>query len=158
VKYKAFLEYYYEFDDLLYNKGRSIPIISFSVEGGANRKINLASSSDISITSELEQARSYKNITLFMPPTKNHLDMLAAVELTDIALNKPADFGISFSVEKRLGSNRLERLSLSAENPALIKRPTVIAGHLLMIEVSLPDAFLELGKWQKGKGWQLEEM
>lgn len=158
MKYKAFLEYYYEFDDLLYNKGRSIPIISFSVEGGANRKINLASSSDISITSELEQARSYKNITLFMPPTKNHLDMLAAVELTDIALNKPADFGISFSVEKRLGSNRLERLSLSAENPALIKRPTVIAGHLLMIEVSLPDAFLELGKWQKGKGWQLEEM
>jgi hypothetical protein len=158
VKYKSFLDYYYEFDDLLYNKGQSIPIISFSVEGGANRKIYLASSSDISITSEMEQARAHKNITLFMPPTKNHVDMEAAVELIGIALNKPADFGIDFWVEKRLGNNQLERLSLHEENPALIKRPTVIAGHLLMIEVSLPDAFLELGKWQKGKGWQLEEM
>jgi hypothetical protein len=46
-----------------------IPIRSFSVVGGTSRSINLDSADEISIGNEFEQARTYKNITLFAPPS-----------------------------------------------------------------------------------------
>src|SRR4051812_37213278 len=60
-----------------------IPLDSFEVDGGANRKIKLSSSDDISISSELEQARSFKNIIFYIPPTKDFL----ALKLIDIGRN-----------------------------------------------------------------------
>src|SRR5688572_27342691 len=64
----------------------NIPVHSFMVDGGASRIIKLDSTSDISIMSELEQARSFKNITLFLSPNKNGSDMQVALELNNLYL------------------------------------------------------------------------
>jgi hypothetical protein len=58
----------------------NIPLHSFEVDGGANRKIELNSADEISVSSEFEQARVHKNIIFYVPPTKDFL----AVKLVDI--------------------------------------------------------------------------
>src|SRR5262245_54034395 len=49
----------------------SVPVKSFSVDGGANRTIDLKSTDDVSVASELEQARTHENLTVFIPPTND---------------------------------------------------------------------------------------
>jgi hypothetical protein len=123
-----------------------LPISSFSVVGGASRSLNLKSARDISITSELEQARLYKNITLFMPPQTDHRDMVAALQLTNFAINKTVLY-VTFEIFKYTDGQEIESLSLEDDKAIITKQPNVVADQLLMIEVSLPAAKLLYSKY-----------
>src|SRR4051794_37406158 len=72
----------------------NIPVHSFEVEGGANRKIELASLNEMALGLEFEQARIYTNFIFYIPPTRDFLiDKL-------INLSKPEKkgFNLSFAV------------------------------------------------------------
>lgn len=122
-----------------------VPVDSFSVVGGADRTIRVDSASDISITSEFEQARGYKNITLFMTSIKNPLAMEVAMELVSVAREKK-EIVISIVVEKYAKGKIIEALSLSDFKATLKRPPLVVDNHRLMIEVNLPSANIYNGK------------
>src|ERR1051325_9901021 len=57
---------------------------AFSVIGGASRTIN-EDSTDVSISSEFEQARRFKNIVLFLPGSPGAQDVRVALDLMRFA-------------------------------------------------------------------------
>lgn len=61
-----------------------VSVSAFSVVGGAKRFIDLTSTDDISLVSELEQARTFRNLTLYLPPATN----FEWLDLTEIAIHK----------------------------------------------------------------------
>jgi hypothetical protein len=125
--------------------GGTCVISSFSVVGGASRSINLDSTDDISISSELEQARQYKNITLFMPPTKDHVDMQVAMTLM-FAAEAKSTLSIAFIIKKQVKGKSIEELMLGCHDATLISTPYLVAKHLLMIQFRLPTVILYHGK------------
>ena len=78
MTYRAKLNYAVYEDDKELASRRLIAVDSFEVDGGAFRTIKLKSTDDISISSELEQARTYKNVNLFLPSTKDGTDVEVA--------------------------------------------------------------------------------
>jgi len=119
---------------------RKAPEISaFSVVGGAARTIHNDSPDNISIGSEFEQARQFKNIMLFMPGTAGAGDMKAALDLTNLALDK-TPFFFYFTVTQLLDANMTYLLSISDGGATLKKRPIMVLGDLLMCEFNLPGA------------------
>lgn len=125
---------------------------SFSVVGGAARTINLGSTNDISITSELEQARQYKNITVFMPPSSGSEDMEVAVELIDCALKKKVLI-FDFHIGKYSNGRMIEELNLVDAKATISKTPSIAANRSLMIEVALPSAVLTDAIYSKQGRW-----
>jgi hypothetical protein len=119
-----------------YVGGPSVAISSFSVVGGSRRTINLKATNDFSISSEFEQARQYKNITLFMPPTSGGDDMKVAVELTENAGTKNPLI-LYFDIEKYANGKRIEMFRIIDFGASIKKPPQIVAEGLLMIEVSL---------------------
>jgi hypothetical protein len=77
----------------------NVPITAFEVEGGANRKIETASPNAISISSELEQARTFKNIIFYVPPTKD----FTAVKLVGLRSPDIKFFDLMFQVAEYSG-------------------------------------------------------
>ena len=126
----------------------NIPIRSFSVVGGASRSINLDSTDDISISSEFEQARTYHNVTLFIPPTK---DFTAVILFT---LKSPITkfFALVFHVEIFSGGKMTHSLVLQSYNAWLRKNPTPVGNKeaLLMLEVQFDKVQLLHGKVEDG--------
>lgn len=148
MKYKFYFGYIdknYEFEKFRVNAK------SFSVVGGASRTINVDSAKDISITSEFEQARQYKNITVFMPPSPTSEDMEVAVDLISCATNKTVLL-FDFHVSKYSGKILVEELNLVDTNATITKPPIMVGDKLLMIEVSLPSAQLTDALYGR-KGW-----
>jgi hypothetical protein len=141
MNYKAWFAFY-----LKKNQGsRRCLISAFSVVGGAHRSINLDSTDDVSISSELEQARQYKNITLFMLPTHAHDDMDVAMNLVNIALEK-STLWVDFFIAKFANGKVIEELRLICADTTIIRPPALVAQHLLMIELQLPSVTLSHGK------------
>src|SRR5687767_10517348 len=103
MNYKAWLEFLLKEE----RGGGKCPISSFSVVGGAYRSVNLDSTDDVSISSELEQARQHKNITLFMPPTKDHVGVEVAMTLAHAEMKK-STLSIAFIIKKQLKGKILE--------------------------------------------------
>lgn len=158
MQYQA--KFFYHAMDSEYNdlgERYDVPVHSFEVSGGAYRFIKLSSTDDISISSELEQARALKNLTLYLPPTKDGTDMEVALELTNVALLK-APFTLALSVERYSGGKMLEGLALIAESATLKTRPWVVPLKLLMVEIKLPSAKLYRGKIQGAKMTEYKEM
>jgi hypothetical protein len=130
--------------ELSYAKGgaadRKAPEISaFSVIGGAARTIHNDSPDSISIGSEFEQARQFKNIMLFMPGSAGAGDMKAALDLTSLAVDK-TPFFFYFTVTQLLDAKMLYQLSISDVGATLKKRPQMVLDDLLMCEFNLPGA------------------
>ena len=134
-----------------------VPLHSFSVLGGAVRTIIASSTNDISVASELEQARTFKNVTLFMPPAKDHLDMEVALDLTNYA-NKKTELLLSVHVEKRSGGLNLFGLNLVDKHARVERPPSLNANRLLMIEVLLPSAFITSETYKKGRWVSTEDI
>lgn len=148
MKYK----FYFGYQDRNYELVKNmVKAKSFSVVGGASRTIDVDSAKDISITSEFEQARQYKNITVFMPPSPTSEDMEVAVELTKCAMSKTILL-FDFHVSKYSGGRLIEELNLVDLNATITKPPSIVANNLLMIEVALPAAKLTDATFGR-KGW-----
>ncbi len=97
----------------------NIPVHSFEVEGGANRKINLTSADEISVSSEFEQARMNKNIIFYIPPTKDFL----ALKLIDLRKNGPESFDIDFVISVYSRGKLISTLRLSSDVAWFFRHP-----------------------------------
>lgn len=117
----------------------SPPISAFAVIGGASRTIHVDSPDGVSIGSEFEQARMYKNIMLFMPGSPGASDMKTTVDLMNLA-NDKSRIWFHFSVTQLLNSKMIYNLTLSDGGASVRKPPTMIYGDLLMVEINLPNA------------------
>lgn len=142
--YRGYFSFYVFNNDELSVNRLDVPINSFEVIGGTVRRININSTDDISISSELEQARSYKNINLFLPPTKDSTDMETALSLTDIALSD-FNFGVMVAIQRCANGKLLEGLTLIDRGAKLKNRPRIVGQHLLKVELDIPSPKLFYG-------------
>lgn len=82
MKYKAYLSVKFEEEsEAVVNK---IPVAMMQVDGGTSRIIDFSSTDDISLISELEQARTLNNIILYLAATRGNADARAVYELTNL--------------------------------------------------------------------------
>ena len=96
-----------------------IPVHSFEVDGGANRKINLNSADEISVASEFEQARSHQNIIFYIPPTKDFL----ALKLVDLRKNGPEQFDMTFVISIYSKGRLIKTLRVSTSRAWFFRPP-----------------------------------
>ena len=99
----------------------SVPILCFSVDGGANREIRMTEANDISLTSEFEQARQYKNLTLLLLPGY----AFPTYDLMEIG-HKNLPFEMTVQVIGRAGKSLSETLVFTAENARMKGMPQKI--------------------------------
>jgi hypothetical protein len=111
MKYKSFFHFFVSDGDSSKYVNLDLTVDSFEVHGGASRVIDLKTTDDISISSEFEQARALKNITLYLPPTSDYTDRNAALALNDIAINK-LKVNVMVSVQRFAKAKMLEGLAL----------------------------------------------
>lgn len=144
MNYKAKLSYFVERDGKTKFVHLEIPVYSFEVEGGANRSIVLGSTNDISITSELEQARAFKNIMLWIAPGKG-FDARAVTELAEMAV-KDMTLNLMFGIERYSDGKMLEGLALIDREAGVYAPQTV--EKLVAVDFLIPSAKLYYGKIQ----------
>ena len=126
MKYVSNLLYEIIEDDKAKPERERIPIGVFRVDGGAKRFISMNSPDDDNIVSEMEQATAFKNITLYLPPTKDGKDMQVALSLTEVALNNKLSLHMQIQVDKHSGGKKIETFFLDISKATLIKRPYIV--------------------------------
>lgn len=142
MNYKAKLSYFVEDGDKEKFVRLEIPVYAFEVEGGANRSIYVSSTNDISITSEMEQARAFKNITVSISQGKN-FDARAVTELTEMA-NKEMTLNVLFGIERYSGGKMLEGIALLDRGAGVYSPHS--AEKNVAVEFWIPSAKLYYGK------------
>ena len=130
-------------------KGTAYPS-SFFVVGGASRSIN-EDSSDVSISSEFEQARRFKNIVLYLPGSPGANDVRVALDLLRFA-NEQIRLSFSFVVRQYSGKKAIYILQISDNECTVKKPPMMIYGDLLMVQFNLPEA--DITYWDDGENLQ----
>src|SRR5687767_1865118 len=128
MKYKARFHYIVGEDED--ERKNTVPLYAFQVDGGTNRNIRLKSTDDISITSELEQARSFKNVRLYLSPTNDHKDMQAALDLTAAAI-KTLTLLTILDIGKYSGGKFIEGLWLNDPQSSVKTEPYKTPGNYL---------------------------
>jgi hypothetical protein len=98
-----------------------MPIREFSVDGGTSRSIDTANASEISLTSEFEQARQYKNIRFLLAPA----GPFGIYNLMEIGIKK-IPFKMKINMIGRIGKGAGETLRLSADDARLVEMPQII--------------------------------
>lgn len=134
----------------------SIPVHSFEVTGGTNRKINLASADEISVAMEFEQARTLKNLVFYIPPTKDFV----AVKLVELANQKGREFAFTFLVGVYSETKLLRAYNIEAESARFLETPNPIGDTppLLMAKIGMNSPDLYYGKVEKNGTVRLEEI
>ena len=131
-------------------KGSFIPVSIFSVKGGTKRVVNLNGTDDLSLVSELEQARSFKNISLFLPPTTN----FEWLDLNEISIHR-LQFSMSFYVRGEVGKTLTHEFTLSSKNAKIIGLPgKMTEGRkrtVLKVSIELSETKLTHGSPEGGK-------
>lgn len=121
-----------------------IPVHSFEVEGGANRKINLNRVTEGVIFSEFEQARKYNTLIFYVPPTNDFL----GIKLMNLSGKNWQQFDFSFTVNVFTNGKKTQTLTLTART-ATFREPPVPVGTtpaLLMLKVRIVDPELIHGQ------------
>lgn len=123
----------------------NIPVHSFEVEGGANRKINLTSTDEMSISSEFEQARAHANFIFYVPPTKDFL----AVKLMNLSTTNFQLFDFTFVVSAYSNGKMIKTLRIISEMASFREAPTPVGNTppLLMVKVRLVKPDLMHGQY-----------
>lgn len=137
----------YQFKFMYESEGamKTAPLVtSFGVVGGALRSIN-EDSSDVSISSELEQARKFNNIVLYIPGSPGAGDMKTAINLMNFA-NSKKSFRFSFLVRRFANKQMIYLLQISDDRATVVKPPSMIYGDLLQVQCNLPGA--DLTYWE----------
>ncbi len=121
-----------------------IPVRSFSVKGGTSRSINLDSTDEFSLGNEFEQARTYKNIAIFIPPTKD----FTAVKLFTLRSSGIKFFTFFFEVDIHSNRVKTQTLILETDHAWLLNNPIPVGNKeaLLMLEVRFNEIHLLHGK------------
>ncbi len=139
MNYKA--TFYYLVNDVNWHADSpdSIPVSGFFVIGGSSRVIGLSSTSDISLSSEFEQARNYQNLQLSISSPKDAVSLTA--DLMEIAFKK-ATFYLSFMVQAYSAKKKIFSLVLLCQNASLKQNPIPQGNNALDLNISIPDASL----------------
>lgn len=145
MKYKAYVNFRVLDGEESLFRNTDIPLAHFQVQGGATRVVNFKSTDDIMLIGELKDAQQHKNIVLYLPPTKDHKDMKAAMDLTAIA-KEGWDFVLSIVVERYSNGKLLEGFLLGINSAVLKTHPMIVGGNLLLVEVKFEDSKLHQGK------------
>jgi hypothetical protein len=118
----------------------NIPVDSFEVDGGANRKISLTTRDEISTASEFEQARSFNNIIYYVPPTRDFL----ALKLVDLRKNGPEQFSMTFVISIYSNKKLTKTLRLSAESSWFFRMPEPVGGEQPVLKLWMRFRDLQL--------------
>lgn len=146
MKYKAYFSFYFHRDEETYLANENNPVQMLQVEGGTNRMIGFAATDDISLVSEMKQAQEFKNIILYLSPTKNHQDRKAALDLMEIA-NLQTDFEASLTVERFNNSGKLlEGIELLDAIATLKYPPREAFKDTMMVSIELKTPSVLQGK------------
>lgn len=140
TRYEANLTYSFTKGDVITVKA-GIDIYSFSVTGGANRKIDLNSTDEMNIGSEMEQAKNLKNINFFLLPSQG----LVINDMGEYYSNK-TPISIDFVVSVYVGKVMTKSLELNSETSAITTHPWKTGSDkkpLIIVETSIPDAKLK---------------
>jgi hypothetical protein len=129
-------------------KGSFIPVKAFSVKGGAKRLIDLASTDDLSLVSEFEQARNFKNISLYLPPAKN----FEWLDLTEISIHH-LPVSMFFFASGNIGQTVIHQFTLACKIAEITDSPSKttdggIKNIVLKVSMSLPETQLIHGSFQ----------
>lgn len=128
-------------------KASFIPVSFFGVKGGAKRIIDLTVSDDLSLVSEFEQARSFKNIALYLPPTSN----FEWLDLTEISIHRLSFLMVFFATGK-IGETLMHEFTLSCKNAEITESPSKFTdsgkGTVLKVSMALPETKLAHGSPQ----------
>jgi hypothetical protein len=121
-----------------------IPVTSFAVKGGAKRLIDLSATDDLSLVSEFEQARNFKNIALYLPPTSN----FEWLDLTEISIHH-LQFLMVFFATGKIGDTVTHEFVLSSKNAEITEAPGRFtnggSGTVLKVSMALPETKLTHG-------------
>ena len=118
----------------------NIPVDFFEVDGGADRKIDVTSGDEISIGLEFEQARIYKNLIFYIPPTKDFL----AVKLIDLRKSGPEQFSITFAIGIYTDGALSRSLVFSSESAWLFGHPQLSGGKSPLLKMAVRFSNLQL--------------
>ena len=123
-------------------KGNFVGVNYFSVKGGAKRIIDLTMPDDLSIVSELEQARSFKNIVFYLAPGSN----FEWLDFTEASIHH-LPVSIVFFLGGHIGSTVTHQFTLSCKNAEITEPPaertdTVKGGKVLKLSLALPETKL----------------
>ena len=139
MKYKAFFSFMPS--EATIESARAnlhLPVTAIMVDGGTSRMIKLNSLDDISLVSELEQARTYKNLIVYLAGTKDHRDMKAALDLTAIAGNQEL-IKAMVTIERRQNGKLLDALAIY-DRYTLSTNPVPAIGNTMMISLKMEEA------------------
>jgi hypothetical protein len=145
TKWKGFLSYkakHSDIDSVL--KGSFVEVSYFSVKGGAKRIIDLTATDDLSLVSEFEQARSFKNISLYLPPTRD-FEWHHLYEISHHGL----PLSMAFFTAGNVGKTPTRQFTLTCENASISEQPAKKSNGgkdvVLMVNMSLPETKLVHG-------------
>lgn len=117
-----------------------VSVLYFHVSGGAQRLIDLTSTDDISLVSEFEQARTFKNLVLYVPPA----DDFEWLDLKEISIHG-LPVSIKFIAFGGVGNTVTQSFILAAKNAKVTEPPakrTSNAKPVLEVKLAIPDARL----------------
>ena len=124
-------------------------ISSFSVKGGTSRGVDLDSTNDTKILSELGQARTQKNVTVFKTPSKDTVDSVL-LGLSE----KKTTFGLGVDIYVSYTGKFIHMIHFFGEDTAINSKPIREGGGhkppLFKIEFSFKDGSLEKSDKENG--------
>jgi len=151
TKWTGFLSYKAKHTDIDSElKGSFVPVKLFSVKGGAKRVVDFTSADDISLVSEFEQARSFKNISLFLPRTRgfewHHLWEIAEHGLP---------VSMTFFTSGNIGKTVSRQFTLVCKNAKIsetpVKQQDWDKSDVLKINLTLPETKLIHGSFRESE-------
>src|SRR5215207_2215242 len=127
----------------------SFAVDSFAVDGGATRKISLTTTEEKVIDSELEDARTFKNITLYMKSGRRH----STSKLIDLAKSGANGFTTNMLVKiyKKSEKKLLRVFNLIAKS-SFLESPIPVGGTppSMKIRLGLDQIELYRGVYNNG--------
>lgn len=117
-----------------------LPVLSFQVRGGATRTVHLNSAQDTDVAFELDDARDFKNIQIFIPPTEG----IAVAQLGEAFIFNRQLLAL-FVMESFNGHNRLKAFVLRSDKAVITRQPVAVQrqeARTLKIEMVLPEPSL----------------
>jgi hypothetical protein len=136
----------------------NVPIAQMSVAGGTKRVINFSSTDDVSLVSELEQARSNKNIALRLSSSDGAKAMKATVDLMNIAMVPNGSIALAISIEKFSSKTRLEGFTAISDIATIPQLPRNAAGNTLEFSLMLTNMRIYQGLAKRGVKSTLSEL
>jgi hypothetical protein len=118
-----------------------LPILSFQVDGGMKRTVHMNTAQESDVAFELDDARDFKNIQVFIPPTQG----IAATQLGEAFVDKK-ELEVILAIEAQKGATRLKAFVLKSDKAVIQRHPITATrenARTLKIEMALPDPQLQ---------------